>query len=211
MTFSILAFDREQELIGSAVASKWTGVGGCTQFFRPGTGLVNMQNCSYAQVAYRILDNMENGADLPSALRKALADDSARDKRQCLLADLHGNFYAFSGRGCNGIFLHKISANCAAAGNTLDNPAVIDAMIDAYESAGSDVMTERLLEALEAGQAAGGDMRGQEAAAVKVYKTSYPVQRFYPIDLRADSHDAPLEELRRLYTIFGENDRRVEF
>ena len=74
MTFSILAFDRKQELIGSAVASKWTGVGGCTQFFRPGTGLVTIQNCSYAQVAYRILDNMECGETLPDSLEKALAD-----------------------------------------------------------------------------------------------------------------------------------------
>lgn len=211
MTFSIIAYDREQELIGSAVASKWTGVGGCTQFFRPGVGLVNMQNCSYAQVAYRILDNMEHGLNLPESLAKALAEDNAREKRQCLLADLNGNFHAASGMNCNGIFLHKISENCAAAGNTLTAPAVIDTMIDAYESSASGVMTERLLEALEAGQAAGGDLRGQEAAAVKVYKTTYPVQRFYPIDLRADSHDTPLAELRRLYTIFGENDRRVEF
>lgn len=211
MTFSIIAFDRKQGLIGSAVASKWTGVGGCTQFFRPGTGLVNMQNCSYAQVAYRILDNMEHGLNLPDSLDNALADDNARAKRQCLLADLDGNFYAASGADCNGIFLHKLSENCAAAGNTLTAPAVIDAMIDAYESSGSGVMTERLLEALEARQTAGGDSRGQEAAAVKVYKTTYPVQRFYPIDLRADSHDAPLEELRRLYAIFGENDRRIEF
>lgn len=211
MTFSILAFDREQALIGSAVASKWTGVGGCTQFFRPGTGLVNIQNHSYAQVAYRVLDNIEAGMDLPASLEQALSTDSAREKRQCILADLHGRFHAASGTDCNGIFHHKISDNCAAAGNTLANTDVIDAMIDAYESSASNVMTERLLEALEAGQAAGGDIRGQEAAAVKVYKTTYPVQRFYPIDLRADSHDAPLEELRRLYAIFGENDRRVEF
>jgi len=211
MTFSIIAFDRAQDLIGSAVASKWTGVGGCTQFFRPGTGLVNMQNCSYAQVAYRILDHMEDGMDLPESLENALKDDTAREKRQTVLADLRGNFYTSSGAGCNGIFQHKISAHCAAAGNTLANAGVIDAMIDTYENSRSGVMTERLLEALEAGQAAGGDSRGQEAAAIKVYKTTYPVQRFYPIDLRADSHDAPLEELRRLYAIFGENDRRVEF
>ena len=144
MTFSILAFDREQALIGSAVASKWTGVGGCTQFFRPGTGLVNIQNHSYAQVAYRILDNIEAGLDLAACLEQALSDDSAREKRQCLLADLHGNFHAASGADCSGIFRHKVSAHCAAAGNTLADPAVIDAMIDAYESADSDVMTERL-------------------------------------------------------------------
>ncbi|MBL1148343.1 MAG: DUF1028 domain-containing protein [Proteobacteria bacterium] len=211
MTFSILAFDREQDLIGSAVASKWTGVGGCTQFFRPGTGLVNIQNHSYAQVAYRILDNIETGMALSDSLAQALSGDNAREKRQCLLADLHGHFHAASGAACSGIFRHKVSVNCAAAGNTLAKPDVVDAMIDAYESSASNVMTERLLDALEAGQAAGGDSRGQEAAAIKVYKTTYPVQRFYPIDLRADSHDAPLEELRRLYTIFGENDRRVEF
>ncbi len=211
MTFSIIAFDRKNKLIGSAVASKWTGVGGCTQYFRPGTGIVNIQNCAYAQVAYRILDNMEAGLDLESSLSGALLTDKAREKRQCILADLRGNFFVHSGIKCTAPLFHRIGKNCAAAGNALASPSVIEAMIAAYESSPSSVMTEKLLEALEAGQAAGGDLRGQEAAAIKVYKTTYPVQRFYPIDLRVDSHDTPLDELRRLYGVFGARDRRVEF
>ncbi len=209
MTFSIIAFDPDEQMIGSAVASKWTGVGGCTQFFRPDVGFVNMQNHSYAQVAYRILDNIEQGMPLTEALESGLSTDKVREQRQCILADLEGNFHVYSGSGCTGTFHQKIGKNCAAAGNTLASESVIEAMIDAYENSSSDKIVERLIEALEAGQKIGGDTRGQEAAAIKAYKLSYPVQRFYPIDLRADSHDRPLEELRRLYNIFGHNERRI--
>lgn len=208
MTYSIIAYDPEEEMIGSAVASKWTGVGGCVQFFRPGVGFINIQNHSYAQVAYRILDKMEEGCTLDKSLLKALEIDNVKERRQCILADLEGNFHVYSGENCTGIHHQKIGKNCAAAGNTLVSENVIDAMIEAYENSSSDRIVERLIQALEAGQEAGGDERGQEAASIKAYKTSYPIQRFYPVDLRVDSHDNPLEKLRHLYRTFGDNDRR---
>lgn len=209
MTFSIIAFDPEAEMIGSAVASKWTGVGACVPFFRPGVGMVNIQNFSYAQVAYRVLDEMEKGEDPAACVEKALGTDTARNARQCILATLQGGLFAYSGAKCSGTFHHLLGKDCVAAGNTLADRAVVTAMVESFASTKGLMLADRLITALEAGQAKGGDARGQEAAAVKVFKYSYPVQRFYPIDLRVDHHDAPLAELRRLYGIFGENERRV--
>lgn len=211
MTFSIIGIDPEREMIGSAVASRWTGVAGCVQYFRHGVGFVNLQNHSYAQVAYRVLDAMESDDDLERCVETALDIDTASHLRQMIVCSLKTKeFYVYSGAGCTGIHVHKVSEHCAAAGNTLTDEAVIDAMITTYEGAAGEPITERLIRALEAGQAAGGDARGQEAAGVKAYNYSYPVQRFYPIDLRVDHDDAPLKVLRKLYTIFGENDRRYE-
>lgn len=209
MTFSIIGLDFEAEMIGSAVASKWTGVGACVPFFRPGVGMVNIQNFSCAQIAYRVLDEMEKGEEPAACVEKALAPDNARDARQCALATLQGGLYAYSGPECSGTFHHLSGKDCVAAGNTLADKAVIAAMVESFESTKGQMLADRLITALEAGQARGGDARGQEAAAVKVFKFSYPVQRFYPIDLRVDHHDAPLQELRKLYAIFGENERRV--
>jgi len=210
MTFSILGYDPDAQMVGSAVASKWTGVGSCVQFFQPHVGLVNMQNHSYAQVAFRVPDNMKAGETLENSLEMALEEDTAREKRQFILGDLAGNFLTFSGKACNGIYHSMIGKNCAAAGNTIADENVIAAMVDAFEGANGETLTERLMRALEAGQNVGGDTRGQEAAAIRVFQTSYPIQRFYPVDLRVDSHDKPLEELRRLLDVFDSHERRFE-
>ena len=208
MTFSIIGFDPDEKMIGSAVASKWTGVGGCVQFFKPGVGLVNFQNHSYAQVAHRILDGMEEGVPLAEAVEMALSTDDAREHRQCNLADLNGNFYVYSGKNCTNLHYQKIGKNCAAAGNTLVSANVVENMIQAFEKGHDHSFVERLIAALEAGQEAGGDSRGQEAASVKAYKLTYPIQRFYPVDLRVDSEDEPLKKLRFLYETFSKGDRR---
>lgn len=211
MTFSILAVDTENNLIGSAVASKWTGVGGCVPYFKPGIGLVNVQNHSDARVAYNILDEIEKDSrSLENCMVKALEADSAHTQRQCILLSLENtNFHVYSGSACTGIHHHKIGKQCAAAGNTLATPKVIDAMVNAFEDSINEPIAERLIRALEAGQDEGGDVRGQEAAAIKVYKATYPDQRFFPVDLRIDHHEKPLEALRYLYEAFLENERRI--
>lgn len=168
-----------------------------------------MQNCSYSKIAYDILDYMESGDDIQSATEKALREDTASAVRQCITADLKGNFFTYTGEECSDIHHQKIGASCAAAGNTLVSPDVIEAMVEKFETSKTPSVTERLLEALEEGQQLGGDSRGQEACAIKAYQLSYPEQRFYPVDLRVDSSDEPLTEMRRLLNIFGENERRI--
>ena len=210
MTFSIIAIDTDNQMIGSAVASRWTGVGACVPYFRPGVGLVHIQNHSYARLAHSMLDEMESHDNIVVCLNKALEDDTAKQKRQCVIASLKNyEFHAYSGAECNGITHHIIGNNCAAAGNTLATENVIKAMVDSMETNNQLSLAERLINALEAGQAEGGDIRGQEAVSLQVYKFSYPVQRFYPIDLRVDHHETPLKEIRHLYDVFNSNERRI--
>lgn len=211
MTFSIIGIDPENEMIGSAVASRWTGIGGCVQFFRPEVGFVNIQNTPYAQVAHRVLDLMESDDDIEHCVSSALGIDTAAKLRQFVVCSLKTHeFHVHSGTGCEDIFTHKVGKHCAAAGNSLADKAVIRDMVKAFENSQDLPLAERLLLALEAGQAEGGDSRGQEAASIQAYQFSYPMQRFYPVDLRVDSHKKPLQELRRLYEVFKEHDRRYE-
>lgn len=211
MTFSIIGFEPELEMIGIAAASKWTGLGGCLPYFRHSVGLVAVQNCSYAQTAYHVLDAMENGQDPSAAIQTALAQDSKPEIRQVLACSLKGEMANYSGNSCSKPHLDKQGKNCIAAGNTLACPEVVTDMIRSFETSNAQSLTMKLLEALEAGQAAGGDERGEEAAVIKAYSLHYPKQRFYPIDLRVDSHDQPLAELRRLIEVFNAKERRVHF
>lgn len=210
MTFSIVAFDVDNRLIGSAVVSRWTGVGGCVPYFRPGVGIVHVQNCACAQVGHNVLAEMEiDDNSLERCLCEALNNDPSGDQRQCIVASIKNlSLHVYTGTACAGITHHKLGRNCAAAGNALANEDVIEAMVEAFESNADTDMAERLITALEAGQAEGGDMRGEEAAALKVYKLRYPVQRFHPVDLRVDHHTEPLKELRYLYEVFSNKERR---
>lgn len=210
MTFSIIALDPETNEIGSAVASKWTAVGGCVPFFRAGVGMVHIQNHSCPTLAHNILDGLQAGADPETALDQALRKDPQKARRQCLIGDLNsGKTYAYSGADCTGIFLHKNTPDCAVAGNTLADIAVAQHIIDAFQSSAHKPLAERLMLALEAGQKQGGDARGQEAAALCVYHAAYPAQKDYPIDLRVDHDDQPLVKLRELYETFKAMDRTI--
>lgn len=209
MTFSILAFDPEHNIIGGAVASRWTGVGGCVQFFHPKVGLVHMQNQSHPGVAYEILEHMQN-TDVTGSIEKALNNDPHRESRQCLAVSFTGDIYAVSGENCHGSVHQRIGVHCAAAGNTLMSENVVDAMIESFEQTADDLsFADRLLTALDAGQEAGGDVRGQEAAALSVYEYAYPAQEFHPIDLRVDFHDTPIKKLKRVYASFNSIERPI--
>lgn len=210
MTFSIIGLDPVRGLIGSAVASKWTSVGGCVPFFRPGVGVLHIQGCAYARTAENIWHAMtEDGMDPAAAMAEALARDTGATHRQVMVMDLAGRRAAATGSDCVGHAVHHLGENCVVAGNTLANAAVVPAMQAAFESMSDALLGERLLAALEAGEAAGGDTRGREAAALRIYTFDYPDQRFFPLDIRVDSHDTPLAELRRLYDVFLEIDRHV--
>jgi uncharacterized Ntn-hydrolase superfamily protein len=210
MTFSIIGIDYEHKMIGGAVASKWTSVGSCVPYFRPGVGLVHVQNHSCAQVAHRILDEMAKGQPLEVCMKHALVHDTAKEKRQCLaVSQKTGELYVTSPKACSDISHQKIGKFCVVAGNTITSKNVVENMVTTFDENREKLLSERLLLSLEAGQAAGGDARGQEAASLRVFKFDYPEQRFFPIDLRVDSHDAPLDELRRLHQVWHKGERRV--
>ena len=208
MTFSIIGFDHDEGVIGSAVASKWPAVGGCVPFFRPSVGFINLQNHTYSRLAYDLLDEMEKGDDLAACAANALQRDTAPERRQCILASVNtGQLHAYSGDDNTGIYTHKLGQDCAAAGNTLVSKDVVYCMIDAFEDSRDQPLAERLILALEAGQAAGGDARGEQAVSVHVYHKDYPDQSLYPLNLRVDNSRTPLKELRVLYYEFGEHTR----
>ena len=201
MTFSLIAFDPETKTTGSAIASKWPSVGACVPYYRPGAGLIHSQNHSFAPLAEACLENLSNGMTPQESMEAALAQDAAATRRQCIICDTSGNFHLYSGADCTPPFTHMAGQNCAAAGNTLAGEDVVRVMIAAYEAGGTKPMAERLLDALDAAQDAGGDRRGQEAAAVKIYIPDYPHHSHYPVDIRVDDHTEPFIELGRLLNI----------
>jgi uncharacterized Ntn-hydrolase superfamily protein len=209
MTFSLLAFDPESRSIGSVIASNWPSVGSCVPYFRPQVGVMHSQNCANPATAESCLDRMASGMSLEDSLNATLRNDSAPQRRQCILCDFSGNFYLHSGDDFEPVNHHRAGEECAAAGNTLVSAEVIEAMVSAYESAANVSFPEKLLLALEAGERAGGDRRGRAAASLRVLEWNYPHQQSLQLDLRVDSHPSPIEELRRLYDLFLSEDRSV--
>lgn len=208
MTFSLLAYDAHTGELGAAVASCSIAVGGTVVYSRFGVGVVNVQHHAHLTTGQRVLDLMEEGRLPQAALEQALADVGDAEHRQLIAADTRSALGAWTGSACHGAKQQRLGRTCVAAGNLLASPRVVDAMVRAFESgeAGESPageLAERLLAALEAGQAAGGDRRGRQAAAIRVVPPP-SVQVAIHVDLRVDDHPEPLRELRRLYGRFRE-------
>jgi uncharacterized Ntn-hydrolase superfamily protein len=140
---------------------------------------------------------MAAGSPGPQALEDVLMRDDARHLRQIGAVDASGRASAWSGEGCTGWFGHVVGDGFAVQGNMLAGEATVTAMVRAFRASERRDLAERLLLAIEAGQAAGGDKRGRQSASLKVHSTEdYPL-----VDLRVDEHARPVAELRRIYTI----------
>jgi uncharacterized Ntn-hydrolase superfamily protein len=127
-------------------------------------------------------------------------DDPGRESRQLHVIDRDGRTAAHTGRDCIDWCGHLTDEGVSVAGNMLAGSAVIEATLDAYKRRADLPFANRLMSALDAGQAEGGDKRGKQSAAIKVWRDEpYPV-----LDLRVDDHPEPLEELRRLYGVAHE-------
>jgi uncharacterized Ntn-hydrolase superfamily protein len=188
MTFSIAGAGPDGQL-GIAVASRVLGVGGRCAYIVPGRVAV----CSQAYANPYLAVDIGAGADAAAAL----AADPAREWRQLIALSASGETYAHTGASTDPWCGHRAGAGCVAAGNLLTGAAVVDALIEAFESSHGEPLPERLLRALEAGQAAGGDRRGQQSAALLVHGPLEPAW----VDLRVDDHATPVAELRRLWTL----------
>jgi uncharacterized Ntn-hydrolase superfamily protein len=194
VTWSIVARDSSGAL-GVAVASRFFAVGALCPYVRGAVGAVATQalvNPLYAEPA---LDAMAR-ADDPATIVRALTDaDAGRDHRQLHLIDAQGRSAAFTGAACIDWCGHRRGAAYSVAGNMLAGPGVLDATAAAYENGRALPFAERLIAALAAGEAAGGDKRGKQAAALMICTT----ERYPALDLRVDDHPEPLQELERLY------------
>jgi uncharacterized Ntn-hydrolase superfamily protein len=198
MTFSIVARDPRTGMLGIAVTTKFFGVGSLCPFARAGVGAVATQALVNPTFGPRGLDLLASGLSPEDVANRLLAEDEGRDHRQLHLISASGAVAARSGAECIDWFGHQTYPDFgfSVAGNMLAGPAVIDETARAYQAAPPDApLAEQLIQALEAGQAAGGDKRGRQSAAMLIVSTEvYPY-----LDIRVDDNPEPLVELRRLY------------
>jgi uncharacterized Ntn-hydrolase superfamily protein len=196
MTWSIVARDARGAL-GVAVASRFFAVGALCSYAGAGAGAVATQalvNPGYGPVALGRLMLREAPRDVIAAL---VAADPGREHRQVHAIDTHGRTAGYTGTQCIAWSGHFAGENFSVAGNMLARSQVLDDTADAFRRHAHLDLAERLIVAMQAGEAAGGDKRGKQAAAVRVVTTeAYPL-----LDLRVDDHADPLAELRRLYEV----------
>ncbi|WP_283136440.1 DUF1028 domain-containing protein [Rhizohabitans arisaemae] len=205
MTYSIVARDGVTGEIGVAVASHAFAVGRDVAFARAGVGAVATQGTPDPGHAERLLDALEAGATAAQALHALVADDSARRIRQTALIGSRAAPAAHTGSFCVPFASHAVAGDHSCQGNLLTSDGAWDAMAEAYRTA-TGSFEERLIGALEAGLRHGGDLRGQQAAAVLIVG---PRPGTRPrIDFRVDDHPTPTAELRRLIAM-DRADRRL--
>ena len=203
-TFSIVAADPATGEVGVAVQSKYFAVGAVVPWAKAGVGAVATQAAGIAGYGPRVLALLEEGLPPAQALERALADDPGRETRQLGVVDATGAAAAFTGADCNDWAGHEAAAGFAVQGNILAGEEVVREMARAFrETAGA--LAERLVAALEAGQVAGGDRRGQQSAAVIAERSGAGAGKRLGLDrvcdLRVEDHERPIEELRRLLSI----------
>jgi uncharacterized Ntn-hydrolase superfamily protein len=208
-TFSIVAADLETGEVGCAVQSKYFSVGSVVPWAWAGVGAVATQAAGVAVYGRLALEELQRGATPEAALEAVLADDRGRETRQLGIVTADGRAGAFTGRECMDWAGHRVGPGFAVQGNILAGEGVVDEMARAYaETVGS--LIERLVSALEAGQAAGGDKRGQQSAAIVVERAGGRVESREGIDricdLRVEDHPEPIAELRRLTGIWADWD-----
>ena len=202
-TFSIIAFDPSNGDLGVAVQSKYFGVGSVVPWAKTGVGAVATQARVKVGFGPEGLRLMEAGKSSREAIELLLALDPQRAVRQLALIDAKGQPAVHTGAECSAWAGHRMGRHFAVQGNLLAGEGVVIAMTEAYESAskiaGSE-LADWLLAALTAGQAAGGDKRGQQSAALLVVRTnsgpSGDTDRY--MDLRVEDHAEPIAELTRL-------------
>lgn len=195
MTFSIIARDARTGMLGIAVTTKFFGVGSLCPFARAGVGAVATQALVNPTYGPRGLELLARGLAPEEVVEALLQSDDGRDHRQLHVIDAQGRVAARSGSECVDWFGHQTHDGFSVAGNMLAGPQVIAETASAFEASANSPLPERLVRALEAGQAAGGDKRGRQSAAMLIVSTEvYPY-----LDLRVDDHPDPVPELRRLY------------
>lgn len=194
MTWSILARDASGAF-GVAIASRFFAVGALCPHVRSGVGAVATQALVNPLYAGPALDAMGQHLDPAAIITRLTAADEGRDHRQLHMIDHSGKSAAHTGAACIDWCGHMAGTGFSVAGNMLAGSQVIAATAIAFEANAAMPFAQRLIVALAAGEAAGGDKRGKQAAALLVYNTEdYPA-----LDLRVDDHADPIVELQRLY------------
>lgn len=210
MTFSIVARDARTGELGVATATAGPAVGSLVPHARSNSAAIATQAMTNPYLAFDMLEQVDD-MGVEAALTAALSADPEGERRQVIAIDAQGRIAAWTGAHCQDYAGHIKGDNVAVAGNILAGERVLQAMLEAASTPGP--LTDRLLAALLAGQSAGGDKRGINSAALKIYgREAYP-----NVDLRVDWSAAPLSELSGLMErtlkggyadFFGEVTRR---
>jgi uncharacterized Ntn-hydrolase superfamily protein len=202
VTFSIAARDGDARQLGVAVASKFLAVGAVVPWLEAEVGAIATQALANTRYGPDGLALLRDGASARETLDAVLAGDSGREDRQAGIVDAHGRGATHTGQSCMVWAGGRVGLGYAAQGNILTGPDVVDAMAESFESS-SGALADRLLLALAAGDAAGGDRRGRQSAAIAVVEPGggYGGNDDNLVDLRVDDHSGPVGELRRLYGI----------
>ena len=197
-TFSIIGRDPATGQLGIAVHSKTIAVGSRVRGGKGGVAVFAHQSASNPMYSTLGVELLEAGMTPQQALDMMLRGDEGRNSRQVAILDAQGRTAAFTSQTITDWKGHKCGVNYCAQGNTLTGPEVVDAMARSFESS-SGPLAERLLDALEAGQAQGGDRRGVQSASLMILKP-LAIQGFgdRELDLRVDEHRTPFAELRRI-------------
>lgn len=199
MTWSILARDPTTGELGAAVATRFFAVGALAIHVEGGVGALATQALINPMYAVQGMPRLRAGATPRDVIADLLVGDAGRAHRQIHVLDATGRIAAHTGADCVDWCGSVRGTDVSVAGNMLAGPDVVARTLAAYEAA-SGPMAERLLTALQAGEAAGGDKRGRQSAALRICsRDPYP-----DLDIRVDDHPDPLSELRRLHAVSQE-------
>jgi uncharacterized Ntn-hydrolase superfamily protein len=198
-TFSIVACDPHTAEIGIAVESKFLAVGAIVPWVRAGVGAIATQAFANTSYGPRALELLAAGQTPEHVAHGLIAGDEGHADRQFGIVDASGRASSYTGEKCIAWAGGIAGPNFAAQGNCLASAAVVDALASTFQTS-SGSLADRLVAALRAAQAAGGDKRGQQSAALIIEKSGggYAGRNDRYVDLRVDDHTAPIEELARL-------------
>lgn len=204
-TFSIVAYDPDNDEWGVGVASKFLAVGSMVPWARAGVGAVATQAWGNPNYGPDGLDLLEQDKSPEETIKILTEADPRGEFRQLGIIDKEGNTASFTGDQCLDWAGSKEGKNYSVQGNILAGREVVDSMADTFENT-KGKLADRLISALEAGQEAGGDIRGKQAAALFVVKENAGINGLDDryIDLRVDDHQTPIKELKRLLQLFYE-------
>jgi uncharacterized Ntn-hydrolase superfamily protein len=189
-------------MLGVATSSKALAAGGLVPYCRSGVGAVASQSFVNPYLGIDGLALLEQGLTAERALDRLIEGDPGRDVRQVAIVDRDGRVAAYTGDMCVPWAGHLLGTGYVCLGNILAGEAVVAAMARAFEASVDEELPERLMRALEAAQAAGGDRRGRQSAGIKVFAAEeYPY-----CDVRVDDHAEPVAELRRVFEVFKRED-----
>jgi uncharacterized Ntn-hydrolase superfamily protein len=215
MTYSIVARDPATGALGVAVQSHYFSVGFAVPWAEAGVGAIATQAMSDPSYGPLGLELMRGGKTAPEALRALIAADAGEALRQVAMIDAASNVAAHTGSRCIAEAGHRTGDGVSVQANMMERNTVPDAMLRAYVAAAGG-LAERLLAALDAAEAEGGDIRGRQSAAIVVVEGERGARPWWAartVDLRVEDHPQPLVEMRRLLTLrraYDASDRGFE-